>query len=138
MIEARNLTKNYHTGDLVVPVLKGISFTIRDGELCAIMGPSGSGKSTLMNILGCLDIPTSGTYLLDGEDVATLDEAALAHVRNHKIGFVFQSFNLLKRTTALEQVELPLLYENVEPHERHERAVAALEAVVKGLLALES
>ena len=132
MIEVRNLTKSYQTGDLVVPVLKGLSFTIKDGELCAIMGPSGSGKSTLMNILGCLDTPTSGEYLLDGENVATFDEDHLAEVRNRKIGFVFQSFNLLKRTTALEQVELPMLYENVEPHERRERAVGALEAVGLG------
>ncbi len=132
MIEVRNLTKAYRTGDLVLPVLKGISFTVHDGELCAIMGPSGSGKSTLMNILGCLDTPTSGDYLLDGENVAALDEAELANVRNHKIGFVFQSFNLIKRTTALEQVELPLLYANVGHHERRQRAMAALQAVGLG------
>jgi putative ABC transport system ATP-binding protein len=131
-IEVRNLTKSYQTGDIALQILKGISFRIDDGELCAIMGPSGSGKSTLMNILGCLDTPTGGEYLLDGENVATFDEARLAQVRNRKIGFVFQSFNLLKRTTALDQVALPLLYAGVEPRERHERAVAALNAVGLG------
>ncbi len=131
-IEVRNLTKSYQTGDIALQILKGISFRMDDGELCAIMGPSGSGKSTLMNILGCLDTPSGGEYLLDGENVATFDEARLAQVRNRKIGFVFQSFNLLKRTTALDQVALPLLYAGVEPHERHERAVAALNAVGLG------
>jgi putative ABC transport system ATP-binding protein len=132
MIEVRNLTKSYQADDLVVPVLKGLTFTVTDGELCAIMGPSGSGKSTLMNILGCLDTPTSGQYLLDGQNVATFDDDHLAEVRNRKIGFVFQSFNLLRRTAALEQVELPMLYEHVEPHERRARAVDALEAVGLG------
>jgi putative ABC transport system ATP-binding protein len=131
-IEVRELTKSYQTGEIALQILKGISFRINDGELCAIMGPSGSGKSTLMNILGCLDTPTGGDYLLDGENVATFDEARLAQVRNRKIGFVFQSFNLLKRTTALDQVALPLLYAGVEPHERRERAVAALNAVGLG------
>src|ERR1700710_2417955 len=131
-IELHNITKIYQTGGGELPVLKGISFTIHDGELCAIMGPSGSGKSTLMNILGCLDTPSGGDYLLDGENVATFDETRLAKVRNRKIGFFFQSFNLLKRTTALDNVALPLLYAGVEPHERHERAVEALEAVGLG------
>jgi putative ABC transport system ATP-binding protein len=131
-IEIRNLTKSYQTGEIALQILKGISFRIDDGDLCAIMGPSGSGKSTLMNILGCLDTPTGGEYLLDGENVATFDEARLAQVRNRKIGFVFQSFNLLKRTTALDQVALPLLYAGVEPRERHERAIAALNAVGLG------
>ena len=131
-IEVRDLTKTYETGAVSLQVLKGITFHIDDGELCAIMGPSGSGKSTLMNILGCLDTPTEGEYLLDGENVAAFDEARLAQVRNRKIGFVFQSFNLLKRTTALDQVALPLLYAGVEPKERHDRAVAALNAVGLG------
>src|SRR5260370_3564089 len=129
MIEVRNLMKSYQTGDLALQILKGISFRVDDGELCAIMGPSGSGKSTLMNILGCLDTPTDGEYLLDGENVATFDETRLARVRNRKIGFVFQSFNLLKRTTALEQVSLPLLYTCVAAHSRHTRAVASLDAL---------
>jgi putative ABC transport system ATP-binding protein len=131
-IEVRDLTKSYQTGDIALQILKGISFRINDGELCAIMGPSGSGKSTLMNILGCLDTPSGGEYLLDGENVATFDETRLAQVRNRKIGFVFQSFNLLKRTTALDQVALPLLYAGVEPRERHVRAIAALNAVGLG------
>ena len=132
MIELHDITKTYRTGDLVVPVLHSISFRIRDGEICAIMGPSGSGKSTLMNIIGCLDTPTGGDYLLDGENVATFDETRLAAVRNRKIGFVFQSFNLIARTTALDQVALPLLYAGVSAPERHKRAVAALEAVGLG------
>jgi putative ABC transport system ATP-binding protein len=131
-IDVRNLTKSYQTGEFDLQILKGISFRIDDGELCAIMGPSGSGKSTLMNILGCLDTPTDGEYLLDGENVASFDEARLAQIRNRKIGFVFQSFNLIKRTTALDQVALPLLYAGVAPHERHDRAVAALNAVGLG------
>ena len=132
MIEVHDITKTYQTGDMTLQVLKGISFRIADGELCAIMGPSGSGKSTLMNILGCLDTLTSGSYFLDGENVASFDETELAQVRNRKVGFVFQSFNLLKRTTALDNVALPLLYAGVEPHERRQRAVAALNAVGLG------
>jgi putative ABC transport system ATP-binding protein len=132
MIEVHDITKVYQTGDMALQVLKGISFRIHDGELCAIMGPSGSGKSTLMNILGCLDTPTGGAYVLDGEDVASLDETQLARVRNRKIGFVFQSFNLLARTTALDNVALPLLYAGVAGAERHDRAVAALNAVGLG------
>ncbi len=132
VIEIRDITKTYQTGDVALQVLKGITFTINDGELCAIMGPSGSGKSTLMNILGCLDTPTSGEYLLDGENVAEFDETRLARVRNRKIGFVFQSFNLIKRTSALDQVQLPLLYAGVDEKERHKRATAALAAVGLG------
>jgi putative ABC transport system ATP-binding protein len=129
MIEVHDITKTYQTGDMTLQVLKGISFRIMDGELCAIMGPSGSGKSTLMNILGCLDTLTSGSYLLDGENVASFDETELARVRNRKVGFVFQSFNLLARTTALDNVALPLLYAGVAGAERRERAIAALTAV---------
>jgi len=129
MIEVHDITKTYQTGDMDLQVLKGISFRIADGEFCAIMGPSGSGKSTLMNILGCLDTPTGGDYLLDGENVAAFDETELARVRNRRIGFVFQSFNLLARTTALDNVALPLLYAGVAGAERRERAVAALDAV---------
>src|SRR5947209_650152 len=131
-IELRNITKTYQTGQMNLQVLKGISFTIADGELCAIMGPSGSGKSTLMNVIGCLDTPTGGQYLLDGKDVAALDEDELARVRNRKIGFVFQSYNLVKRTTALDNVQLPMLYAGVPAEERHQRAVDALEAVGLG------
>jgi putative ABC transport system ATP-binding protein len=131
-IELRDITKVYQTGAMDLHVLKGISFTIDDGELCAIMGPSGSGKSTLMNVIGCLDTPTEGEYLLDGQDVATLDEGELARVRNRKIGFVFQSYNLVKRTTALDNVQLPMLYAGVPPEERRRRAVDALEAVGLG------
>ncbi len=101
-IELRDITKTYQTGMMDLQVLKGTTFTIADGEFCAIMGPSGSGKSTLMNVIGCLDTPTDGAYLLDEQDVATLDEDELARVRNRKIGFVFQSYNLVKRTTALD------------------------------------
>ena len=129
MIEVHDITKTYQTGDMALQVLKGISFRIADGELCAIMGPSGSGKSTLMNIIGCLDTLTTGEYLLDGENVASFDETELARVRNRKVGFVFQSFNLIPRTTALDNVALPLLYAGVAGEERRERAVAALTAV---------
>lgn len=131
-IELSEITKTYQTGTMDLKVLKGVSFTIDDGELCAIMGPSGSGKSTLMNVIGCLDTPTDGKYLLDGQDVSTLDENELARVRNRKIGFVFQSYNLVKRTSALDNVQLPMLYAGVPPAERHARAVDALEAVGLG------
>jgi putative ABC transport system ATP-binding protein len=131
-IELSEITKVYQTGAMDLKVLKGVSFTIDDGELCAIMGPSGSGKSTLMNVIGCLDTPTDGRYLLDGQDVSTLDENELARVRNRKIGFVFQSYNLVKRTTALDNVQLPMLYAGVPPEERRARAVDALESVGLG------
>ncbi|MGI8858376.1 MAG: ABC transporter ATP-binding protein [Thermomicrobiales bacterium] len=131
-IELHDITKVYQTGGGDLPVLKGITFTIPDGELCAIMGPSGSGKSTLMNVIGCLDTPSDGRYLLDGQDVAALDENALASIRNQKIGFVFQSYNLVKRTTALDNVQLPMLYAGVPTEERRQRAVDALEAVGLG------
>lgn len=126
MIELANITKTYANAEQVVPVLKGISFTIQDGEYVAIMGPSGSGKSTLMNILGALDTPSSGKYLLDGHDVAQLSPNELARIRKKKIGFVFQSFNLLPRTTVLRNVALPLMYADVPKAERHARAEKAL------------
>lgn len=128
MIEIRNITKTYGTGDNAFQALKGVSFTIRDGEFVAIMGPSGSGKSTLMHILGCLDTPTSGTYTLDGNDVSKLNDEELAEIRKGKIGFVFQSFNLLPRTTMLRNVSLPLVYAGVDVAERNHRASAALRA----------
>ena len=127
VIEIENLTKVYRMGNIEVEALRGVSIKVERGELIAIMGPSGSGKSTLMNIIGCLDQPTSGRYLLDGVEVSRLSDDALAAIRNRKIGFVFQSFNLLPRTTALEQVELPLVYAGVP--NRRKRALAALAAV---------
>lgn len=128
MIDVRDITKRYLTGDTETHALSGVSFTIADGEFVAIMGPSGSGKSTLMHILGCLDTPTSGTYLLDGEDVSTMKDDELADVRKNKIGFVFQSFNLLPRTTVLANVMLPLTYGRVPEEERVRRAKEALTA----------
>jgi putative ABC transport system ATP-binding protein len=126
MIEIKNITKTYKTGDVEFNALNGVSFTINDGEFVAIMGPSGSGKSTLMHILGALDIPTSGTYFLDEKDVSTLSDDQLADIRKDKIGFVFQSFNLLPRTTVLRNVMLPLIYEGVNISERESRAKKAL------------
>ncbi len=127
LIEVRNLRKTYKNGSLDVPVLMGINLTINHGEFVAIMGPSGSGKSTFMNILGCLDRPTSGEYILEDEDVAKLSDNRLAEVRNQKFGFVFQSFNLLARTTALQNVQLPMLYAG--RRNRDERAKWALNRV---------
>ena len=135
IIEARDLTKVYGMGDAEVCALCGVSFEIHAGELVAIMGPSGSGKSTLINILGCLSTPTSGTYLLDGEDVSRLDKVQLAAIRNQKLGFVFQSYNLLPRTTALRNVLLPLIYDRTHKIPRpqwEEKAKAMLEAVGLG------
>jgi putative ABC transport system ATP-binding protein len=133
VIEARELHKSYALGgQSAVAALRGVSLTVHDGELLAIMGASGSGKSTLLNLLGCLDRPTSGEYVLDGENVAQLDADARAEVRNAKIGFVFQSFNLLSRTTVRENVELPLVYGDVPPGEHRERAEAALASVGLG------
>ena len=126
MIEIKDITKTYKTGDIEFQALKGITFTIKDGEFVAIMGPSGSGKSTLMHILGGLDNPTSGTYFLDGKDVSKLSDDELADIRKDKIGFVFQSFNLLPRTTVLRNVMLPLVYEGIEPEEREVRAKKVL------------
>jgi putative ABC transport system ATP-binding protein len=130
VIDIRDITKTYQMGDIEVNALRGVSLQVFEGEIVSIMGPSGSGKSTLMNILGCLDQPSSGQYLLDGVDVSKLNEQALARIRNKKIGFVFQSFNLLKRTTALRQVELPLIYGGVAG--RSKKAKAALESVGLG------
>ncbi|PJF29599.1 MAG: macrolide ABC transporter ATP-binding protein [Phototrophicales bacterium] len=130
VIDIRNITKVYQMGDVEVHALRGVNLRIYEGEFVSIMGPSGSGKSTLMYILGALDQPTSGEYYLDGVDVSKLDEKELANIRNKKIGFVFQSFNLLKRTTALRQVELPLMYGGVPG--RSKRAREALEAVGLG------
>jgi len=129
VIEIKDLVKDYKLGEVPVHALKGISLQIERGDFVSIMGPSGSGKSTLMNILGCLDKPTSGTYILDGISVAQLQRDDLAEIRNRKIGFVFQQFNLLARTSALENVELPLMYTDVPYRERHERARKALLAV---------
>lgn len=129
LIELNNITKSYPLGETQLQILKGITLHIGLGEFVAIMGPSGSGKSTLMNILGCLDKPTSGSYLLDGKRVDGLSSDELAQIRNQKIGFVFQGFNLLSRTTALENVELPMVYSGVGAAERRERAQKALEKV---------
>ena len=129
MIEIKNITKTYRDGDISFHALKNVSFEIKDGEFVAIMGPSGSGKSTLMHILGALDTPTNGTYLLDNQDVSTLSDNELAGIRQNKIGFVFQSFNLLPRTTVLRNVMLPLIYEKISGEERTRRAEAALRAV---------
>jgi putative ABC transport system ATP-binding protein len=129
LIEARKLTKVYSLGDVEVRALDGISTTIEKGEFVAIMGQSGSGKSTFMNMLGCLDTPTDGHYLLDGVDTAGLSRDELAEIRNKKLGFVFQGFNLLSRTSALENVELPLLYNGSSATERREHAIAALKSV---------
>ena len=128
MIEINNITKTYGSGDTAFQALKGISFTIKDGEFIAIMGPSGSGKSTLMHILGCLDTPTTGTYFLDGKDVSTLTDEELADIRRLHVGFVFQSFNLLPRTIVMRNVMLPLIYAGVSVEEREERSRKALSA----------
>ena len=129
LIEAREISKIYQLGDIELRALDGVSITIEKGEFLAIMGPSGSGKSTFMNIVGCLDIPTSGQYFLEDVDVGKLTRDELAHIRNQKIGFVFQGFNLLSRTSALENVQLPMLYNNVPLKERTEKARAALKTV---------
>ena len=128
MIEVKNIKKTYTNGDISFDALKGVSFKIEDGEFVAIMGPSGSGKSTLMHILGALDTPTSGKYFLDGKDVSEFTDDELADIRKDKIGFVFQAFNLLPRTTVLRNVMLPLIYEGIEKEEREKRAKEALVA----------
>lgn len=129
LIDTRDLYKIYQVGDVKVKALNGVSVAIEQGEFVAVMGPSGSGKSTFMNILGCLDKPTRGKYILDGIDVTATDLSKLAGVRNHKIGFVFQGFNLIKRTTAIENVELPMIYNHTPAAARHKKAMEALEAV---------
>ncbi|GAA2961661.1 ABC transporter ATP-binding protein [Actinokineospora diospyrosa] len=129
VIEVRDLRKTYGTGDTAVHALRGLDLTVARGEYLAIMGASGSGKSTLLNILGCLDVPTSGNYLIDGIDTAEFGEAQLGLMRNRKIGFVFQSFNLIPRTSALANVELPLVYAGVRRAARRARALAALRLV---------
>ncbi len=129
MIEVREVTKIYDTGKVKVPALRGINLSINEGEFVSIMGPSGSGKSTFMNLLGCLDRPTSGTYVLAGEEVSKKSDYELARVRNKSIGFIFQSYNLLPRLTALGNVELPLVYRGIPVKERRERAIKAMEAV---------
>ena len=132
IIDARELTKVYQMGEVEVRALRGASLQVGRGELVSIMGPSGSGKSTLMNILGCLDQPTSGEYFLEGMEIDQLDDNKLAEIRGKQIGFVFQTFNLLARTTALSNVELPLVYSGLGGRLRRERAVAALDAVGLG------
>lgn len=132
MIAIEDITKTFHLGELDVPVLKGINFSVENGEYVAIMGASGSGKSTLMNIIGCLDRPTSGSYILDDRDLTTLDDDELADIRNQYIGFVFQQFNLLPRLTALENVMLPMIYADVSRTERIESATEALEKMGLG------
>ena len=127
MLELENITKVYKAGQTEIPALRGISYRIESGEMVSIIGPSGSGKSTLMNIIGCLDKPTSGRYRLDGTEVSELNDNQLAEIRNKKIGFVFQSFNLLPRTTALANVELPLIYSGAS--NRRQRALKVLESV---------
>lgn len=129
MLQIEGLTKSYKTGDTTLPILKGVSLLVEKDEFVAIMGPSGSGKSTFMNMLGCLDRPDSGTYILDGIEVSSLKDKQLAYVRNQKIGFVFQSFNLLARSTSLHNVELPMMYANISRSERRSRATEALKRV---------
>jgi len=129
LLAAEHLIKIYQLGDYEIHALRGINFSIEKGEFVAVMGPSGSGKTTFMNILGCLDRPTKGRYLLEGNDISALDRNGLARIRSQKIGFVFQSFNLLARTTALENVELPLLYNSNSPKEKVKRAQEALDRV---------
>ena len=129
LIETRDLWKTYQMGDEQIHALRGVSITIERGEYVAIMGPSGSGKSTLMNLIGCLDTPSKGTYLLNGKEASQMNDNELARIRNEEIGFVFQTFNLLPRATALHNVELPLVYAGVSKKDRLERAKAALEKV---------
>lgn len=132
MIQMKNVSKIYTMGDEEVRALDGVSLTIQDGDFVAIIGPSGSGKSTLMNIIGCLDVADSGEYILDRQAIEDYSESELAVIRNRKLGFVFQSFNLLSKLSALENVELPLIYQGVGNHERRKRAIEALERIGMG------
>lgn len=129
ILTMKDIVKEYVMGDEISRVLKGIDLTVEEGEFLAVLGPSGSGKSTLMNIIGCLDVPTSGEYILSGRKIADQDEKSLAHIRSKEIGFIFQSFHLLQRQTALENVELPMIYANVKEKERKQRAMEVLEKV---------
>jgi putative ABC transport system ATP-binding protein len=129
VISLKDVHKTYATGEIEVHALRGVSLEVKRGEFVAVMGPSGSGKSTMMNLIGCLDRPSSGTYILDGIDVSTMSKNQRADTRNTKIGFVFQSFNLIARTSAIANVELPMVYAGVSPHERRERARVALASV---------
>ncbi|HEX8680305.1 MAG TPA: ABC transporter ATP-binding protein, partial [Chthoniobacterales bacterium] len=132
VIDIENITKHYVMGEETVHALRGVSLQIRRNEYLAIMGPSGSGKSTLMNMLGCLDTPSSGRYEFNGKDVSSMDDDELAEIRNKEIGFVFQTFNLLPRSTSLRNVELPLIYAGIDPQTREERAAEALRSVGLG------
>lgn len=132
MIEIKNMSKIYRIGNVEVKALDDISLSIKQHEFVSIIGPSGSGKSTLMNMIGCLDVPDSGEYYLDGKEVSRLKDEELAEIRNHKIGFIFQGFNLLQKLTAVENVELPLIYQGVHTRERYERSVEALKQVGLG------
>jgi putative ABC transport system ATP-binding protein len=132
VIDIENITKHYVMGEETVHALRGVSLQIRRGEYLAIMGPSGSGKSTLMNMLGCLDTPSSGRYFFNGKDVSAMDDDELATIRNHEIGFVFQTFNLLPRSTSLRNVELPLIYAGLDPEAREEKAAQVLQEVGLG------
>ncbi|WP_277875620.1 ABC transporter ATP-binding protein [Anabaena subtropica] len=132
MIWMESITKTYQLGEVCVPILKGIELSIEEGEYVSIMGASGSGKSTLMNILGCLDRPSAGHYIFEGRNLTTYDDDELAYIRNQRIGFVFQQFNLLTRATALENVMLPMVYANLPKHKRRQRALEALKKVGLG------
>lgn len=132
MIKITNMYKIYKMGDNIINALNNINIHIKQDEFVSIIGPSGSGKSTLMNMLGCLDVPTSGDYILDGKEISKLSDNQLAEIRNHKIGFIFQGFNLLQKLTALENVELPLIYQGVGSKERYKRSKEALEKVGLG------
>lgn len=132
IIQLEHISKIYGTGNTEVRALSDVCLTVEEGEYCSIMGPSGSGKSTAMNVIGCLDRPTTGSYYLDGADVAQLDDRALAHIRNRKIGFVFQQFHLLPQLSAIENVMLPMVYAGISPSERRDRAAHALERVGLG------
>ncbi len=129
LVELKDIYKIYSDGDSEIRALDGVNLTVQKGEFVAIVGSSGSGKSTCMNIIGCLDIPTSGTYMLNGTDVSTMDEKSLAHIRNKEIGFIFQQYNLISKLSVIENVELPLLYKGIKREERRELALKALERV---------